>query len=58
MQELVKDLQIAKQQTWEEKENLSARFEEERRTNLANKVCNNCDTAFSVSSTLPSLGFV
>lgn len=38
MQELIKDLQVAKQQTWEEKETLSARYEAERKTNLANKV--------------------
>ena len=38
LQDLVQDLQVAKQQTWEEKERLSAKYEEERKTNLANKV--------------------
>ncbi|XP_072171230.1 kinesin-like protein KIF13A [Diadema setosum] len=37
MQDLIKDLQIAKQQGWEEKEKLSAQYEEERRVNLAKK---------------------
>jgi len=37
MQDLIHDLQIAKHQTWEEKERLSARYEEERKTNLANR---------------------
>lgn len=37
MQDLIHDLQIAKRQTWEEKERLSAQYEEERKTNLANK---------------------
>lgn len=38
LQELVQDLQIAKQQTWEEKQKLSLKYEEERRGNLANRV--------------------
>ena len=38
LQELVKDLQIAKQQTWEGKQKLSLKFEEERKDNLANRV--------------------
>lgn len=38
LQELVRELQIAKQQTWEEKQKLSVKFEEERKTNLANRV--------------------
>lgn len=37
MEDLVRDLQIAKKQTWEEKERASSRFTEERKTNLANK---------------------
>ncbi|KAI0227726.1 Kinesin-like protein KIF13A [Lamellibrachia satsuma] len=35
--ELIRDLQVAKRQTWEEKERMSAKFEEERKINLANK---------------------
>ena len=34
----MKDLQIAKKQTWDEKQRASGRFEEERKVNLANKV--------------------
>ncbi|WAQ99437.1 KIF4B-like protein [Mya arenaria] len=37
MEELVKDLQIAKKQTWDEKQRASTRSEEERKLNLANK---------------------
>ncbi|XP_065069863.1 kinesin-II 85 kDa subunit-like [Rhopilema esculentum] len=37
MEELIKDLQIAKLQTWEEKERLSEMYEEERRHHLSNK---------------------
>ncbi|XP_046853337.1 kinesin-like protein klp-20 isoform X2 [Xenia sp. Carnegie-2017] len=37
MEEKVRELQIAKKQTWEEKERLSHRYEEERRMHLANK---------------------
>ncbi|XP_071951245.1 uncharacterized protein [Antedon mediterranea] len=37
MQELIKDLQIAKKQTWEEKERLSIQYEDDRKVNLANK---------------------
>ncbi|XP_028405762.1 kinesin-II 85 kDa subunit-like [Dendronephthya gigantea] len=37
MEEKVRELQVAKRQTWEEKERLSHRYEEERRINLANK---------------------
>ncbi|XP_033124252.1 kinesin-like protein KIF3B [Anneissia japonica] len=37
MQDLIKDLQIAKKQTWEEKERLSVQYEEDRKVNLANK---------------------
>ncbi|XP_021340349.1 kinesin-like protein KIF21A [Mizuhopecten yessoensis] len=37
MEDLVKDLQIAKQSTWAERERLSNKFEEERKINLANK---------------------
>ena len=40
VQDLIHDLQIAKRQTWEEKEKLSAQYEEERKTNLANRVSN------------------
>ncbi|PVD34448.1 hypothetical protein C0Q70_05721 [Pomacea canaliculata] len=35
--DLIKDLQLAKKQTWEEKERLSGQYEEERKINLANK---------------------
>jgi hypothetical protein len=35
---MLSDLQVAKRQTWDEKEKLSAMFEEERRKNLASKV--------------------
>jgi hypothetical protein len=38
LQEKVKELQVAKRQTWEEKERLSHSYEEERRIHLANKV--------------------
>ena len=34
----MRDLQIAKKQTWDEKQRSSARYEEERKVNLANKV--------------------
>lgn len=34
----MEDLQLAKQQTWEEKERLSLMYEEERKKNLASKV--------------------
>lgn len=37
-QELIKDLQTAKLQTWEERERLSEHYDEERRITLANKV--------------------
>ncbi|XP_064636448.1 kinesin-II 95 kDa subunit-like [Lineus longissimus] len=37
MEDLIRDLKIAKNQTWEEKERLSDKYEDERRTNLANK---------------------
>ncbi|XP_013384839.1 chromosome-associated kinesin KIF4 isoform X2 [Lingula anatina] len=37
MEDLIHDLQIAKRQTWEEKQRLSIQYEEERKTNLANK---------------------
>ncbi|KAL3879007.1 hypothetical protein ACJMK2_031328 [Sinanodonta woodiana] len=37
MEDLVKDLQIAKKQTWEERERQSMKYEEERKVNLANK---------------------
>jgi len=39
LQDLVKDLQIAKKQTWAEKQRASSKYEEERKVNLANKVC-------------------
>jgi hypothetical protein len=38
MEGMLSDLQVAKRQTWDEKEKLSAMFEEERRKNLASKV--------------------
>lgn len=41
LKELIKDLQTAKRQTWEERERLSERFDEERRVNLSNKVLTN-----------------
>ncbi|XP_054755999.1 kinesin-2b-like [Lytechinus pictus] len=37
LQDLIKDLQIAKRQGWEEKERQSTQYEEERRENLAKK---------------------
>ncbi|KAK3099844.1 hypothetical protein FSP39_010656 [Pinctada imbricata] len=37
MEDLVQDLQIAKKSTWAERERLSKKYEEERKTNLANK---------------------
>lgn len=37
MQDLIKDLQIAKKQSWEEKERMSAQYEEDRKLNLAKK---------------------
>ncbi|XP_074651928.1 kinesin-like protein KIF13A [Tubulanus polymorphus] len=37
LEDMIQDLQIAKRQTWEEKEKLSEQFEEERKTNLANR---------------------
>ncbi|XP_062513671.1 kinesin-like protein KIF3B [Corticium candelabrum] len=37
MEGMISDLQIAKRQTWDEKEKLSAMFEDERRKNLASK---------------------
>lgn len=39
MEAMISDLQLAKQETWEEKERLSQMYEEERRKNLASKVC-------------------
>lgn len=38
LEEMIGDLQVAKQHTWEEKERLSSMYEEERKKNLANKV--------------------
>ncbi|XP_067946221.1 chromosome-associated kinesin KIF4A-like [Watersipora subatra] len=37
LQELVSELEIAKQQTWEGRQRLSLRYEEERKANLANR---------------------
>ncbi|GFO11596.1 kinesin-like protein [Plakobranchus ocellatus] len=37
MEDLIRDLEIAKKQTWPEKEKMSAKYEEERKINLANK---------------------
>ncbi|XP_064405609.1 kinesin-like protein klp-20 [Halichondria panicea] len=37
LEEMISDLQVAKQQTWEEKERLSRMYEDERKNNLANK---------------------
>lgn len=37
MQELIKDLQVAKKQTWDEKERLSMQYEEDRKLNLAKR---------------------
>ncbi|XP_076468028.1 kinesin-like protein KIF3A isoform X2 [Babylonia areolata] len=37
MEDLVSDLQLAKKQTWEEKERLSAQYEDQRKINLANR---------------------
>ena len=36
---MIADLQVAKQQTWEEKERLSEMYKEERRKNMASKAC-------------------
>ena len=36
--DLIRDLEIAKKQTWPEKERMSSKYEEERKINLANKV--------------------
>ena len=38
LEAMVADLQVAKQETWEEKERLSVMYNEERRKNMANKV--------------------
>ena len=38
LKELVQDLQHTKLQTWEEKQKQSLKYEEERHSNLANKV--------------------
>ncbi len=46
-QELIKDLQTAKRQTWEERERLSEHYDEERRITLANKVILTYLTIFS-----------
>ncbi|KAK2169048.1 hypothetical protein LSH36_12g02042 [Paralvinella palmiformis] len=37
LEELIKDLQVAKKLTWQEKEKMARIYEEERKTNLANK---------------------
>ncbi|RUS85476.1 hypothetical protein EGW08_006752 [Elysia chlorotica] len=37
MEDLIRDLEIAKKQTWSEKERMSSKYEEERKINLANK---------------------
>lgn len=42
-QELIKDLQTAKRQTWEERDRLSEHYDEERRITLANKVTFECN---------------
>lgn len=39
-QALVQDLQIAKRSTWDEREKQSSKYQNERKTNLANKVTN------------------
>ena len=39
MQKMIQDLELAKKETWEEKERLSTKYEEERTKNLASKVC-------------------
>lgn len=38
LKELIKDLQIAKSQTWDEKERMSTQHEEDRKLNFAKKV--------------------
>ena len=38
LETMIADLQVAKQQTWAEKERLSEMYEEERRKNMASKV--------------------
>ena len=35
---MIQDLELAKNETWEEKERLSSKYEEERTKNLASKV--------------------
>lgn len=35
---MIQDLELAKKETWEEKERLSSKYEEERTKNLASKV--------------------
>lgn len=37
-QKMIQDLELAKKETWEEKERLSAMYEDERTKNLASKV--------------------
>ena len=39
MEAMIANLQMAKHETWEEKERLSHMYEEERKKNLASKVC-------------------
>ncbi len=38
LEAMISDLQMAKKQTWEEKQRLSEMYENERKKNLANKV--------------------
>ena len=42
---MIQDLELAKKETWEEKERLSSKYEEERTKNLASKVS---DTDFDL----------
>ena len=43
LEAMIADLQVAKQQTWEEKERLSEMYEEERHKNMASKACDTYD---------------
>lgn len=51
IQELIKDLQTAKRQTWGERERLSEHYDEERRVTLANKVNFSLQCQYTVQQT-------
>lgn len=50
LEAMIADLQVAKQQTWAEKERLSEMYEEERRKNMASKVCRDAHRAYNDST--------